>query len=200
MTKSALSPAATAFAAAVAAAVLFSIAAIGFAWPLAEYAHASMPVSLLGAVGVPRAGAFNVLAFVVPGLLMAWSALGLRARVGDGWRVRVGATLWLLSALAFVAQGVWPLAPADIDGEISQLHATMWSLWWIAFVPGAVLLALGARGHANARKAAAVAWASGALVLLFAALPPLLLPGPLGQRVALLAWFAAYALVARLRA
>lgn len=182
---------------------------VSFSLPFPGYVHALMPVSLLGAHGVPRAQAFNLLAFIAPGALMAWSALGLRAALAGGpvarastvqaslgnWWARIGANLWLLSAIAFAAQGVWSLDPGDLDGPISQRHASMWTLWWIAFVPGALLLATGLW---RARRAAA-AWAlvGGLLVLLFAALPPWLMPGPIAQRVALGAWFLAYAMVAR---
>lgn len=181
---------------------------VAFPLALPGYAHTLMPVGLLGAVGVPRAQGFNVLGFILPGGLMAWSALGLRAvlvapggvnRVrsapAGGWWPRVGATLWLLSAVAFAAQGVWPLDPHDLDGAISQRHASLWTLWWIAFAPGALLLAAGLW---RVRRAAA-GWAlgGGLAVLLFAAIPPWLLPGPIAQRVALAAWFLAYATVAR---
>lgn len=207
MTRSSSNPVAatTAFA----AGLLCLASLVGFALPLPGYVHALMPVSLLGAHGVPRAAAFNLAAFIVPGVLMAWSALGLRGSLrgdpaapetpgqapGGDWRARIGASLWLLSAIAFAAQGIWSLDPRDLDGPTSQRHASVWTLWWIAFVPGALLLA---SGLWRARRVAA-AWAlgSGIGVLLFAALPPWLLPGPVAQRVALAAWFLAYALVAR---
>ena len=50
-----------------------------------------------------------------------------------------------LSALAFVAQGLLPLDPADADAHASRLHALAWMLWWIAFAPGALLLSVGMR-------------------------------------------------------
>lgn len=182
---------------------------VGFALPLPGYVHALMPVGLLGAHGVPRAQAFNLLAFIAPGALMAWSALALRAGLTGApvalaparqaplgnWRARIGASLWLLSAIGFAAQGVWSLDPRDLDGATSQRHASMWTLWWIAFVPGALLLATGL--WRPRRTAAAWALCGGMLVLLFAALPPWLLSGPIAQRVALVAWFLAYAMVAR---
>jgi hypothetical protein len=194
---------------AFAAGLLCLASLVGFALPLPGYVHALMPVSLLGAHGVPRAQAFNLLAFIAPGALMAWSALGLRAAlasvpavvapVGHGrlgnWCARIGASLWLLSTIAFAAQGIWSLDPRDLDGPTSQRHASMWTLWWIAFVPGALLLAAGL--WRRRRGAAVWALGGGILVLLFAALPPWLLPGPIAQRVALAAWFLAYAMVAR---
>lgn len=188
------------------AALLCLASLIGFALPLPGYVHGLMPVGLLGAHGVPRATVFNLLGFILPGALLAWSASGLRAALvgapgsaranaAGGWWPRIGASLWLLSAVAFAAQGLWPLDPRDLDGATSQRHASMWTLWWIAFVPGALLMAAGL--WRSRRGAAAWALATGALVLLFAALPPWLLAGPIAQRVALAAWFLAYAMVAR---
>lgn len=187
---------------AFAAGLLCLASLVGFSLPLPGYVHALMPVGLLGAHGVPRAQAFNFLGFVLPGALMAWSALELRAalsRPGDaaaaGWWGRIGANLWLLSALAFAAQGIWSLDPRDLDGATSQRHASMWTLWWIAFVPGGLMLA----GGLWRQCGVAGRWALGGSVvmLLFAALPPWLLSGPIAQRVALASWFLAYAMVAR---
>lgn len=193
---------------AIAAGLLSLLSLVGFALPLPGYVHTLMPVGLLGATGVPRAQAFNLLGFIVPGLLMAWAALQLRGWVtpatagatgvpglARGWWARIGTSLWMLSGLAFAAQGVWPLNPADLDGPASQRHASMWTLWWIAFLPGGLMLAMGTWRS----RPVAAAWAlAGTLaVLLFAAMPPWLLPGPIAQRVALAGWFVAYVMVAR---
>ena len=192
----------------MAAAMVFLASLVGFSMLLPGYVHALMPVGLLGAHGVPRAQAFNVAGFLLPGALMAWSALGLRSALlagspgvvaarppVGGWWARIGASLWLLSAIAFAAQGVWPLDPSDLDGATSQRHASMWTLWWIAFVPGG--LALGADLWRPRRVAARWALGGAAVMLLFAAMPPWLRPGPLAQRVALAGWFLAYVGVAR---
>ena len=46
-----------------------------------------------------------------------------------------------------VALGLLPLDPADLHNASSSYHATAWMLWWVAFVPGVLLLALGLRGR-----------------------------------------------------
>lgn len=166
--------------AAVAGGMLWLAALLGFGAMFDGYSHARHPVALPGAAGIDHALAFNVLGFLLPGLLVAWAALRLRAMLDHaGWPARIGAHLWLLSALAFAAQGVLPLDPEEMDAGSSRLHAVAWSLWWIAFLPGAVMLALRSRTFA-------VALGIAAAVLPVAAL---LMPVGLSQRVAIAAWF-----------
>lgn len=173
---------------AAAAGLLWLVAQAGFGAALEGYSQAQHPVALPGAQGVPRALAFNLLALVLPGLLAACSAWQLRTALGGaGWPARIGAHLLLLSALAFAAQGLLPLDPQDLDAAASRLHAAAWSLWWIAFVPGALLLALRARAFAVAVLVAAVVVVAGVA----------LLPAGWGQRLGILVWFALFVLAGR---
>ena len=57
-----------------AAAFSFVLALLVFGTALEGYSQRLHPVALLGAAGVPRATAFNALAFVLPGALAAWQA------------------------------------------------------------------------------------------------------------------------------
>jgi hypothetical membrane protein len=181
------------------AAACCALAAIGFGAAQAGYSHLQHPLAWLGADGIDRAAGFNAFGFVLPGLFAACAALTLRSRLPAqaGWAGRIGSGLLLLSTLAFAAQGVFPLDAADLDGRRSQLHATAWTLWWIAFVPGAALLAValrrlpGWRGYSGRSAFAAL------VVLLFALAPPVLLPPPLGQRLAIIAWFACLVAIPR---
>lgn len=170
----------------------------GFAIVLEGYRHDQHPIGLLGASGIPRGVAFNLFGFVLPGLLLAATAVGLRGRLppDSGRGTGVGAWLLAMSALAFAAQGLFPLDPRDLDSPQSQWHAAAWTLWWVAFVPGAALLAIGA-GRVPAWRPLAMLMAVCAVLVLLAALPPLLLPGPIAQRVALLGWLLAYVAAAR---
>lgn len=170
--------------------LLFCAAVIGFGTSLAEYAQTRHPVALLGAHGVPRAWLFNLLAFVLPGLLVAFAMLGLRRRLpdGSGWAARIGAQLCLLAAIAFAAQGLLSLDIADLDATDSRLHALVAMLWWLAFVPGGLLLAIGLRNRPGRR---ALVWTSvlaAAALLWFMASPWQPLPVAIAQRIAFLAW------------
>jgi hypothetical protein len=172
---------------AVAACALFVCALLLARLGLPEYAHRLHPVALRGATGMPWATAFNLAAFVLPGALLAWAGLRLRAALATrGWWVRIGVVLAQWSALAFAAQGLLPLDPRDVDAAASRLHVLAWMLWWIAFVPAALLLALGAgrgRGFAWACVGAAV------LVPVLAVLAPIGAWVGLAQRLAFLLWF-----------
>ena len=129
----------------LAAGLLFAAAVCGFGAALEGYLQVQYPVALLGADGFPHALAFNLFAFVAPGMLACVVALALRHRLpGDaGWLPRIGAQLAFLSALGFIAMGLLPLDPRDLEGGMSRFHGTAWMLWCVAFVAGAVLLGLG---------------------------------------------------------
>lgn len=183
-----------------AAAALCCVAALlGFGAALDGYSHWRHPPGLLGAQGMAHALAFNLLGYVGPGLALAWVAWGL-AGAARGLRApaRIGAWLWLWSALAWAAQGVASLDPQDLDAHASRLHALAWMLWWLAFAPGAVLLAYASLAAPPWRRFGAIALAAAAvLVLAVLAADARLVPGAPAQRVALLAWLAAYLAAAR---
>lgn len=178
----------------VAAAALFAVALLLANVGVPEYSHQVHPVALRGAGGLPWALPFNLLAFVLPGALLAWSGQRLRGGLSDaGWIARIGLVLVQLSALAFAAQGLLPLDTSDTDSSASRLHVLAWMLWWIAFVPGAILLGLAAR------RGAGFAWGSvaiGALVPIIAVLAPIGLWVGIAQRLAFGLWFGWWLLAA----
>ena len=159
-----------------------------------EYSHRVHPVALRGTAGLPWAFAFNLLAFVLHGALLAWAGQRLRGGLADaGWLARVGLVLVQLSALSFAAQGLLPLDPSDTDSTASRLHVLAWMLWWIAFVPGAMLLAVGARRGAGFALGSV---AIGALVPIIAVLAPIGLWVGIAQRLAFALWFGWWLLAA----
>lgn len=169
---------------------LCSLFAIGGQWAL--FSHASHPVAFAGMRGVPGAALFNGMVFVLPGLLLVLvggrlrGALPAQAR----WQPRIGATLLVLSAVAFAAQGLLPLDPEDIDGGTSSLHATAWTMWWIAFATGAVLYARASLVEHLVAVGAVL------LVLVIGLYGREWMPAGIAQRVAFCAWFAWYAYAA----
>lgn len=91
------------------AGALFAVSVIGFAEARTDgYSHATKAVSELGAVGAPLGITFNLLAFIVPGVLLAWFGWSL-ARIA---RKRVGPVLLAGSGLLLALAGVFP---AELD-------------------------------------------------------------------------------------
>ncbi len=170
-----------------AALAMFVVAATICGAMLDGYSHREHPLALLGAAGVPGALAFNALAFVLPGLsvaLMFWTIRSALPATAN-WRARIGTQLTVLSALAFAAQGLFPLDPNNLGGQANELHALAWTAWWIAFAAAGVLLAA-SRPSYGFRRATVVA----SITVLALALPPW--PGAMAAfapRLAFLVWF-----------
>ncbi|UNK43505.1 DUF998 domain-containing protein [Luteimonas sp. S4-F44] len=144
---------------------------------------AGVPLALPGAHGLPHAGAFNLLAFVLPGFALAIVAWRARARwwPDAGLAVGIALRLWLLAALLFALQGGLPLDAGDLDGGGSRAHASVWMLWALAFGAGASLAAIAVPGVRLASLLAALA------VVAALALPAVAAAGA-ADRVLLLAW------------
>lgn len=160
------------------------VAALAAAAGWEGYSHARHPLALLGTAAAPAPAWFNVFGFVLPGFVLAAAALWRWVELGAARRVvRIGMLLAAISALAFAAQGLFPLDPERMEAAGSRQHALAWTLWWVAFVPGATLLAFG-----NLRPGLVHALAALALPLSILALP-LILPAPLAARLAFALWF-----------
>jgi hypothetical membrane protein len=122
----------------VLAATCFGIALVAFGTVRTDYSQLTQAVSELGAVGAPHALAWNVLGFIVPGLLLAACVVGIGI-VADGRR---GAVRWLLtgSGVAFAATGVFPAvmqygspvmhAPSTVAHVVMLLLSSV--LWLVA--------------------------------------------------------------------
>ncbi|HSR64567.1 MAG TPA: DUF998 domain-containing protein [Xanthomonadaceae bacterium] len=169
----------------------FAVALLVFAARVPEYRHALHPPALLGATGMPDALAWNLLGFVVPGLLAAVALQALHGALRAAranFVARIGATVLLLSALAFVAQGLLPLRLGQaLDAGPARMHVVAWMLWWLAALAGFALLAAGLRRQrllAGGAVLAAIAMA----IALHAIFVPL--PGGVRELLARVAWFA----------
>jgi hypothetical protein len=177
--------------AAVAAALLFAVSVYAFGAALEGYVQSMHPVSLLGAKGFPHAQAFNLVALVVPGMLAGAVMLELRHRLPStaGWLPRIGAQLAFLATLGFIAMGLLPLDPQDLESHGSRLHGTAWMLWCVSFISGAAMLGAGLsrlRGWALFGQLTLVAMVG---VLAAAFLLTGLLPAGEAQRLAFALWF-----------
>ena len=173
-----------------AGAVLFLASVLGFGAVLPGYLPRGHPVALLGATGIPHAVAFDLLGFVLPGLLAVVVALRLLARVPvtAPWTMRVGGQMLVLSGLAFAAMGVLPLDPTDIESPASQYHASAWMVWVLAFVPGALMSGFAVRRLPGWGRLAALHVSAGLAVLVGAFVLQAVIPAPVAQRLAFVAW------------
>jgi hypothetical protein len=175
----------------VAAAALWLAAVLGFGMSHQGYSHLLHPVALLGAKGIDHALAFNLLGFVLPGMLAGVMAIVLRLQLPqpESWGLKVGAQLLFLSALGFIAMGLFPLDPMQQVGGSTQFHATGWMLWWLSFLVGSWLLALGLMHHDGWPR---LLWTGAVLALFMVVLAVIrsstLAPG-LAQHLAFACWF-----------
>ena len=154
-------------------------------WAASLIAFASWFIGTMLAFDAPERAA-GPLRFLVPGLVLAWIAWRLPdAPSAKPARIaRIGANLLLISAVAYAAQGLFAFDPADPDAFASRMRALAWTLWWIAFAPGALLQAVPRGRGFLAASVAAVA-----LVCAPALLPLPRAAMPSAQVVATLAWF-----------
>ncbi|MBS0225820.1 MAG: hypothetical protein JSS25_05720 [Proteobacteria bacterium] len=166
-----------------------AIAAFVLALAWAGHAGAWTPrhaLAMPGAEGVPDAGVFNLLAFVVPGAALLVAALWQRWRTRDHSGMTIGIALWLLAiaGLAWLALGLFPMDGGDLAGEGSQHHAALWMLWLIAVSTAVVALMMGGAKGQRGRMGVLVALWCVAII----ALPVLF--GGWAQVMAALAWMA----------
>lgn len=175
-----------------AAAAVFFVALFGFGAALDGYLQSTFPVALLGARGFPDATAFNLLAFVLPGVLAGVVALDLRRRLPGhaGWPLRIGAQLVFLSVLGFIAMGLLPLDPQDLESESSRLHGTAWMLWCVSFISGTAVLGTGLLRLGGWRLFGQLTLLGMLGVLAAAFLLTGFLPAGIAQRLAFSLWFA----------
>jgi len=150
------------------------------------FMQSSHPVSWLGATGMPASTWFNALGFGLCGLLAAIALWPLRASLPAParWTARIGTQALWLSALAFAAQGAWPLDPRAPDGLATGLHGIAWTAWWLAFGVGGVLRATMSVPGRGVTAGAAV------LVPAVAVAGGLVLPAALAERLAFGLWLA----------
>ena len=120
-------------AAGILANVFFWCAVVGFAAVRPDYSHLTKAISELGTIGAPRMWAFNVIGYVLPGLLVT----------GFGWVLgrRHGSTglalLLAMAGLGLVVAGIFPGDLDDFRRPTTQLHlaGSLLGLSWVPAMP-----------------------------------------------------------------
>jgi hypothetical membrane protein len=138
----------------IASAVLFWSALVVFGSLDPTYSHATRAVSELGMVGAPHQWAWNVVGFILPGLLLAWFGFGMARAVGPPGSI--GAFLLCASGILFAATGVFAADLQDMGSFTTRAH--IWASYGslLCWLPAPILIAVAARR----RSMNAVMWAS----------------------------------------
>jgi hypothetical membrane protein len=122
-----------------------------------SYSHLVNTISELGAVGTPHATAWNVLGFIIPGVLLAIAGAAIaRSANTEASLSRTFATaLLVVSGLAVAGQGVVPAemvnGAADISSASTQGHFVSSLISGAAWAAGALLLVGPMRRNPNWR-------------------------------------------------
>ena len=166
------------------ATVWFTTVLLVFAEIYPGYTHATKAVSELGAIGAPHQHAWNVLGFLVPGILLAFHGWGLGVNAGD----RIAGAGFALSGLAFAATCI-PANMDDFNAPTSQAHIAASLAVFVFWLAASLRLTMGSAATSKALVQATTAclWLAGAAALV--RFSGLLYPGT-GQRLAFAAHFA----------
>ena len=177
--------------------VVFWAALAGFGAAHPNYSHSTKAISELGVIGAPHALAWNVLGFIVPGVLLAICGAGLALSID-----RQMGLLWLtlvLSGVGFAGTGLIPGEMHNgsplMTSSLTIGHALMSILSGIAWSIATFVLASRVRHNPDWSKTTRVAWVLALLGLLgmcARALPVFELRPGLGQRVAFATYFCWY--------
>jgi hypothetical protein len=117
----------------IGACVIFWMALGAFAAARSDYSHFTKPISELGVFGAPHALAWNLIGFIVPGLLLALCGAGVASAI-DGQK---GVLWWLLviAGVGFAATGLLP-------GEMQNGSPLMKSPWTVGHIAASFLSAI----------------------------------------------------------
>ena len=183
----------------IAAALMCLAAVLGFGGALEDYSQIYHPLGLLGGKEISNALAFNLFGFVIPGVLAAIAMASLRTSLPSaaGRSMRISVQMLVLSAIAFAAQGLVSIDPSDLGAPGNRYHAVAWTLWWIAFVSGALLLGRSIRRYPQCRVQAGASMGAAIIVLAFALFVSGAIPAGISERIAFAAWFGWLLLVTR---
>lgn len=188
---------------AAAAALVFWPALFLFAALYPGYSHSTRAISSLGAFGAPHALFWNLLGFVIPGLLLA--ASGARIALAIDGRKTVVFWLLILSALGFAGAGVFPAEMAHgvpiMQSPWTAAHIVMITASGFPWLVTALLLVRRTRSNTQMRRhrgrmvsLALLAVLSFSCNLFADLLPGLANANGLAQRIAFAGYFAWFVL------
>ncbi|HEY7447136.1 MAG TPA: DUF998 domain-containing protein [Vicinamibacterales bacterium] len=126
--------------------ILFWAASVTLAAFRPSYSHIVNTISELGAVGTPHATAWNVLGFIIPGILLALTGatIARTANMEPSLSRTLATVLLVLCGLAIAGQGVMPAEMANGVADVTSVST---------------------RGHFISSLISAATWVVGALLL-----------------------------------
>jgi hypothetical membrane protein len=152
---------------------LFWSSVFGFAALRSDYSHATDAVSELGVWGAPNMWGFNLLGYVMPGVLLAAACWIIARRVRPRAHVMSGVLAW--SGLAIVLAGLAPGDLRQMNSLTSILHVTGSLSGILLWLPGVIWLGIVSLG--TRRRLAIVCFGGLALMVGAFSLYIVLLPG-----------------------
>lgn len=152
------------------------------------FSHRSHPVSGLGAIGEPRAWAWNLLGFIIPGAVVAALGVAIRRSMADSRAASLAGFALLVSGVLLACAGLFP---ADLSGErvlLNQFHSVSgWGSFSAFLVAGSLIpAAVWRRTRSWSMLLIPLSLVAGALICFGLVLPDLW--GPL-QRLGFLCFF-----------
>jgi hypothetical membrane protein len=126
--------------------VLFWAASVALAALRPSYSHVVNTISELGAVGTPNATAWNVLGFIIPGVVLALTGatIARTANATPSVSRTLATVLLVLCGLAVAGQGLFPAemanGVADVTSASTREHFISSLLSAATWVVGALLL------------------------------------------------------------
>jgi hypothetical membrane protein len=172
----------------IAAPIVFFVAMVAFAFLTPGYSNMTNAVSELGMAGAPYALGWNLLGFVLVGLLVMAFAWGMRLDLRPG-KGAVGVPLLIgLSGLGLAGAGLIPAEAGFVPSTATTLHLVMVAINFLPFLLASLFFAFRLRTHAYWKRLTLFSAAMGILAILTFLLPRTV-PGGFSQRVGLGAYF-----------
>lgn len=163
------------------------------------YSHLTKAVSELGSLDAPHWQVFNMLGYVLPGLLIGVFAWGLGKNFASEFAHRLPFAMLAASGMLLALSGIFPMDMAHRLAPGSVLHQVGASGSGLAWLLSAFTLGRPLRRNpawaGMARPLLGLVWATIALIVLVGAVSPAT-PG-LGQRVAFAGYFGFILVLAR---
>ncbi len=169
--------------------VLFWAASVVLGALRPSYSHVVNTISELGAVGTPHAAAWNVLGFIVPGLLLALAGatIARTASPQPSLSRTLATVLLVICGLAVAGQGVMPAemtnGVADVASTSTQGHFIGSLISGAAWALGALLLVGPMKRNPNWRSLSIVSAVLVVLTLVASLTLRGTLPDGLAQRI-----------------